>query len=168
MAKPFSDVAPRGLDQAIAELRRWITDGDYLSPVPLSNALQHIYTLEESSKRDLGDKEYYSIRNADPKGQVVAGIVFARARVTHFGAVVEDLEGQRPFTLGRSTLDGGDVLDGRGVTLRWRPRADLPRGRPERHGRDEHYDQRVDGRDVVDTLEEAREFFTAIQSEQED
>lgn len=164
MTKKSGDVASRGLDQAIDELRDWITDGDYRSPVPLSNALGHIYRLENSARRELGNTEYFDSRDADPKGQTVAGIVFARGYHTHDDAVVEVLEGSRPFRIGRSGLRGGDTLRGPGVTLRWRPRADLPTVGPDGYGRDKHYDRRVAGRDVLDTLEEAREFFTMLRS----
>ena len=91
MTETSGDVAARGLDQAIDELRQWIIEGDYRSPVPLSNALGNVYTLEGSSKRELGKKKYYSIRDDDPPGQTVAGIVFARARFTHHDALASSI-----------------------------------------------------------------------------
>jgi hypothetical protein len=120
--------------------------------------------LEEFHRSRLTNPHYFNQRdNVDPNGPVVAGIMYARGLNVHSLTLVATIEAYRPFTLGRSTLQGGDTFQGQGVTLEWKPFAQLPKpGKKETNGRDVMYEQRVQGRDVLETFEESRQFFEAI------
>jgi hypothetical protein len=166
MTGGMRDVAEPGLDEAVARLQAWVKDGDYQDPTPFADALGHLYVLENSHRRRLGDATYFTFRDADINGKVVAGIVYARGISSHLDVVVAAIEGRRPFTLGRSTLGGGDTLQGPGVKLVWRPFTELPAPQKrETHGRDALYRQRVEGREVIDTFKEVRSFFTAVKAQ---
>jgi len=143
------DIARRGLADAIERLRAWIEAGDYDSPSPVADALAHVYTLESGHRRGLGDQPYFEARSADPAGDIVGALVWARGLLQHHAADSAVITGRRPFTMGRSTMGGGDVMAGRGVEVLWRDRSDLPPRDPDTHGRDAMYDRHLAGRDVI-------------------
>ena len=164
MTESPRDVALRGLADSTAALKDWLVNGDYKSPTAFANAMDRLYTIEESFVRQLGKQSYYSARDADPNGRVVAGIVYARGLATHARGLVDEIDGSRPFAIrGGSAVRGGDGLRAGGVTLRWRPFAALPAPyRPENKNRDTFYMNHVEGRDVLDTFDDALQFFSSL------
>ena len=50
MPETPEDVAARGLAEAIQRLDRWTSHGDDRSPVALSDAINHIDTLEDAAR----------------------------------------------------------------------------------------------------------------------
>jgi hypothetical protein len=149
----------------MADLAVWVEEGDYEVPVAFVNALHHLYVLEETEASRLGRASYFRARDADVDGEVVGGIMYARGLVVHqpLSANAALITGSRPFTMGWSSVGGGDTLLGPGVTLTWEGFARLPApGKPERNGRDAMYQRRVEGRSVVETFTEVDAFFKRI------
>lgn len=160
-----TDVAERGFAEALLRLREWIDKGDYDTPTAFVDILHNLYHLEESHKLRLGGKSYYSLRDADANGRVVAGIIYARGVTVHKNAETLLITESRPFTLGQSLLGGGDTLGGQGVVLVWEALAKLLKpDKAEKHGRDLLYAGRLAGRPVLDTFDEANMFFVTVKA----
>lgn len=165
MSETAGDVAARGLAEAIERLRQWISRGDYKSPTALSDATNNIYTLDNAWRNRLGESKYYTVRGADPLGQVVAGIGYARNFNVHESVLIEDRRGRRTFAVrGGTGLRSGHGLKGGDLTVTWRSLHDLPTPTRKTYRRDEYYADRVAGRDVVETLEEAAAFFDRLET----
>jgi hypothetical protein len=165
MSDSTEDDDERGYDDAIVRLREWIASGDYKNPTPFADALYNLYTFENGQRQRLGDAKYFACRDTTTEGRVVGGIVYARGLKVHARALTVSRQGQRPFTLGRSTLDGGDTLNGLGVILVWVPFARLPLPAiRETHDRDEMYQRHVEGRNAMDTFEDAKAFFELVKT----
>jgi hypothetical protein len=144
-------------------LANWIQDGDYQNPTPFLDAMHQLYALEESHRVKLGENAYFAVRDASAEGRTVGGMIYARGLITHRAATTVAVIGGRPFTVGRSMIGGRDQIEGKGVSVIWRMLAELPLpGRPERHSRDTMYDDRVAGRDVLDTFGDVDIFLASL------
>ena len=162
MSETPRDVALRGLEEAVDGLREWGADGDYRSPSAFANAMNQLYTVENSFVLERGEA-YFTTRKGNPLGRVVGGIVYARGLHSHARGLVDEIDGRRPFRVGRSAVRGGDALRGGGVTLRWSPfRALPPPHQTEKNGRDTFYENHVAGRDVLETFRDALQFFSTL------
>jgi hypothetical protein len=159
---PGTSPSERGFNDAIARLKDWIATGDYQEPTQFLEVLDHIYRLENFHVQRLGKSVYYTRRDADIDGQTVGGIVYARGFSTHKLFEVAKRTGSRPFTMRRSSLRGGDTLRGPGVRVVWIAHLPLPDPQVKPRGRDVMYDQRVAGRDVISTFEDAERFFASV------
>jgi hypothetical protein len=165
MPRTPEDVAARGLADAIQRLERWISHGDDRSPVALSDAINHITTLENAAKETAGEDLYYATRNSSSLGQTVAGIIYARRFHIHEAVLAgQDRQRYAPRLARGGTTGRGGTSIGRGnVTLTWRPLDELPPSiAPETWGRDHFYAERVADRPVVATLREAFTFFEQL------
>ena len=151
--------AEEGLHQALDRLEERIGDATLGDPlVPLGEALNWLYSLEEWHRRQLdsvGVPDYYARRSRDPDGRVAAGVIYARGLVAHQLADVSALVvGVYPSVF-PSVFPGGQQW-------RWRPFSELPApGKKELHGRDDRYKQHVQQQPVMTTMRAAERFFTS-------
>jgi hypothetical protein len=149
--------AEEGLRAALDRLEEYINDptaGDPL--IPFAEALNWLYSLEEWHKEQLravGVPDYYTRRDNDPDGRVVAGVIYARGLVAHQLATAGRLaHGVFPSTF-PSVFPGG-------LAWRWRPFSELPPpGKPETHGRDQKYRRYVEHEPVLTTMRATQRFF---------
>jgi hypothetical protein len=133
--------------------------------VALSDAINHIHTLENELCDTLGEDSYYATRNSGLLGQTVAGIVYARRFHIHEAVVASERPGHQTLRLARggTTGRGGTTIGRDNVSLIWRSLEDLPASvTPETWGRDDFYAERVAERHVVTTLKEAAAFFEKL------
>jgi len=156
-------VPERGFVDALSRFRQWLQTGDYQQPTQFREVLSHLYELENLHGNRLANR-YFSIRDQDPTGQVVGGIVYARGLAVHHNIDVASLIGSRPFTFGRSQLGGGDALGGQGVSMQWVGFQELPSPHPKHpaRGRDKMYELRVAGRDALATFQDTETFFEMV------
>ncbi len=145
--------AEDGLEKALTRLQKSASHDEQQQAT--SEILGWLYQLEEWHKTRLQPARYYQARDASKSGQVVGGLMYARGLVQHGSATVEELV-EGAFDQNAFSANAFDV----GI-LTWKPFADLPPpGRPETHNRDELYQKRLEGKPVLETLIEGRDFLT--------
>lgn len=120
----------------------------------LFDALDGVYRLEEMRRRQSGP-EYYGVRDSVPDGQVVGGLVYVRGLATHQTILASTFIDLFPS---ETLYPGPDVFPGR--TWRWKAFESLPPpAKLERWGRDTMYQEHVERRDLLVTLETAWSFL---------
>jgi hypothetical protein len=147
--------AEQGLRDALDRFDNRANDPSLGDPlIPFAEALNWAYSLEEWHKAQLGKVGvgYYARRNADPDGEVVAGVIYARGLVAHQLANVGHVA-----TLERYYDDYGAYGN-----LIWRPFSELPPpGKPEKKGRDKKYKDHVQHKRLSTTMRAVERFLTS-------
>jgi hypothetical protein len=146
--------AEQGLREANSRLRSRMTGADSGDPlIALVEALNWAYAIEEWHRKRMDKKQkdsYYSARDKDPDGQIVAGVMYARNLVVHQLANVSILVGVYTHTY-TATYKG---------QWRWRLYHRLPKpDKPEKWGRDKQYRNRVAKQPVLTTMDSAERFL---------
>jgi hypothetical protein len=158
--------AETGLAEAYKRLTDRIGDPAAGDPVlSLAETLTWCYALEEHLRQGRGgNAAYFLTRDADPDGQALAGLMYARGLVTHSLVTTAQLVDvlQPPAMRSLPGERGGRVMHSAGLisSYRWKPLAKLPLpGRPEKNGRDAFYDLHVADRPLVQPLFAAMDFL---------
>jgi hypothetical protein len=146
--------AEEGLREALDRFDNRVKDSTLGDPlVSFAEALNWAYSLEEWHEAQLKrvGVDYYARRDADPDGEIVAGVIYARGLVAHHlvrVGLVASLE--------RYYDDYGAYGN-----LIWRPFSELPApDQPEKHGRDDKYKARVQHKRLSLTMHAVERFLT--------
>ncbi|MBI2168938.1 MAG: hypothetical protein HYU28_05485 [Actinobacteria bacterium] len=142
---------------AIERVRACVSDD--AEPHPhIFDALDGLYRLEESCRRRLGDDAYFSVRNGDPRGRILGGLVYVRGLATHQTVLASTFIDVFPSD---TLYPGEDVFPGR--QWRWKTFESLPPpGKQERWERDEMYRRHLEQQDLLRTLGEAQGFLLTV------
>lgn len=142
--------------------------------IVVGEALWWVAALDDFFRTDLGRNHWFGIRHADPHGQCVAGLLYARNLHSHqlspLGCLTDDLRpvAPEPPPTPPANLGPNDqwvAVPPIRLLVAWRRLSDLPRpGKPEMHGRDRMYDQTVATRPLAEPLQDALSFFKAKRS----
>jgi hypothetical protein len=139
--------------------------------IVVGEALWWVAALDDFFRIELGDHRWFRLRDGHPDGRCVAGLLYARNLHSHqlspLGCLTDDLRPRaperptaRPANLGPN--DQWVVVPPIRILLAWRQLSDLPSpGKPENHGRDGMYAQRVATRPLAEPLQDALSFFSA-------
>jgi hypothetical protein len=140
-------------------------EGDVL--VALAETLYWAGTLDDlHSKESIDLMTYYRVRDADPDGAVLAGLIYARNLTTHSLAAVSELVVSPWPHVTQAGLAGrpGGRIHAPPIRedFRWKSFAELPLSppeHPEKHARDEKYRRHIEGRNLLDPIGEATRFL---------
>jgi hypothetical protein len=158
----------RALNEALSRLRERLNDSNIGDPmVSLAEVLEWCYTLEEYHVKRIGRPAYEAQRSASTDGQTEAGLIYARGLFTHSLFVSGQLVTRPPQMTYQRTggRRGGAmmIVSGAVSAYHWKAFSDLPApGKPERHGRDAHYQNHIAGQLLLPPLEAAVRFVVGV------
>lgn len=116
----------------------------------LGECLMWLVALEESRRDSSDDRCYKGAGDSRPQAQQVGGAIYARNLIQHQLADV-----------GRLTDAYQDTYSNSYGSYTWRPLTELPTpGKPEKHLRDQHYVDHLQGRSALDTMRDMIAFLT--------
>jgi hypothetical protein len=136
-----------GAKEAVARFRMALrpdggdVDRAYLS---CSEAVAWMQTLDEVLRQE--DRTYEDRRDSDSGGQVLRGLRYVRNVALHSAMSLQNTTGRHGYTIARWHL---------------REEIDLSEYVRPQENNEQNYDQHVAGRDVLETLELAREFCSS-------
>jgi len=157
-----------GLNEAFSRLRERLSGSIIGDPVvSLAEVLEWCYRLDVYHSLRIGWPDYEAQRSASPDGKTEAGLIYARGLFTHSLFAIGQLVTRPAQMTYRRTggRRGGSVMIGSGAVLayHWKAFADLPApGKPERYGKDAHYQNYVAGQPLLPPLEAAVKFIVGI------